>query len=147
MWYIFLPSIDSFYALPILIKRMGEGKHCAVRLTFRPLLITVSLKQKLKQTPWPESASKLHRPSDRHLSSKLVRTFADAGCHVVSVTDPHGRNLGFLDPSRYFFFQLAPQLYSREWVDHVLDPLLRRKSDGAGNRTRTSGSVARNSDL
>jgi hypothetical protein len=24
------------------------------------------------------------------------------GCHVVSVTDPYGRILGFLDRSRYF---------------------------------------------
>jgi hypothetical protein len=24
------------------------------------------------------------------------------GCHVVSVTDPYGRILGFLDKSRYF---------------------------------------------
>jgi hypothetical protein len=32
---------------------------------------------------------------------------------VVSVTDPYGRILGFLDRSRYFFFQVAPQLYSR----------------------------------
>jgi hypothetical protein len=31
-------------------------------------------------------------------------------------------------------------------VDPVPDPLLFRKSDSAGNRTRTSGSVARNSD-
>jgi hypothetical protein len=29
---------------------------------------------------------------------------------VVSVTDPHGRILGFLDRSRYCFFQVAPQL-------------------------------------
>jgi hypothetical protein len=29
-------------------------------------------------------------------------TFADRGCHVVSVTDPYGRILGFLDRSRYF---------------------------------------------
>jgi hypothetical protein len=27
---------------------------------------------------------------------------ADRGCHVVSVTDPYGRILGFLDRSRYF---------------------------------------------
>jgi hypothetical protein len=26
------------------------------------------------------------------------------GSHVVSVTDPYGRILGFLDRSRYFFF-------------------------------------------
>jgi hypothetical protein len=33
--------------------------------------------------------------------------FADRGCHIVSVTDPYGCNLGFLDRSRYFFFQVA----------------------------------------
>jgi hypothetical protein len=47
----------------------------------------------------------------------LVPTLADRGCHVVSVTDPHGRIIDFLDRSRYFFFQVAPQLYSRAWVD------------------------------
>jgi hypothetical protein len=38
------------------------------------------------------------------------KLFADRGCHVVSVTDPLGRILGFLDRSRYIFFQVAPQL-------------------------------------
>jgi hypothetical protein len=28
--------------------------------------------------------------------------FADRGCHVVSVTDPYGRIISFLDRSRYF---------------------------------------------
>jgi hypothetical protein len=28
--------------------------------------------------------------------------FADRGCHVVSVTDPYGRILSFLDRRRYF---------------------------------------------
>jgi hypothetical protein len=97
-------------------------------------------------TPWPESASELYRSSDRRLSANLVPTFADRGCHVVSVTDPYGRTLGFLDRSRYIFFQAVPQLYSRGWVDPVPDPLLLRKSGSAGNRTWTSGSVARNSD-
>jgi CBS-domain-containing membrane protein len=55
-----------------------------------------------KQTPWSESACELYRPSDRHLSAKLVPNFADRGCHVVSVTDPYGRILGFLDQSHYF---------------------------------------------
>jgi hypothetical protein len=64
-------------------------------------------------TPGPESASELYRPSDRHLSAKLVQMFADRVCHVVSVTDPYDRILGFLDRIRYFFFQVAPQLYSR----------------------------------
>jgi hypothetical protein len=58
-------------------------------------------------TPCPESASELYRPSDRRLSTKLVSSFA------VNVTDPYGRIIGFLDRSRYFFFQVAPQLHSR----------------------------------
>jgi hypothetical protein len=58
--------------------------------------------EETKQTPWPESASELYRPSDRRLSAKRLPTFADKECHVVSVTDPFGRILGFLDRSRYF---------------------------------------------
>jgi hypothetical protein len=42
----------------------------------------------INQTPWPESASDLCRPSDRHLSTKLVPTFADKRCRVVSVPIP-----------------------------------------------------------
>jgi hypothetical protein len=55
-----------------------------------------------KQTPWSESASELYRPSDRRLSAKRLPNCADRGCHVVSVTDPSGRILGFIDRSRYF---------------------------------------------
>jgi CBS-domain-containing membrane protein len=51
------------------------------------------------------------RPSDRRLSAELLPIFADRGFHVVSVTDPYGRIIGFLDRSRYLFFQVAPQLY------------------------------------
>jgi hypothetical protein len=49
-----------------------------------------------KQTSWPESASELYRP-------KLVPNLEDRRCRVVSATDSHGRILGFLDWSRYFF--------------------------------------------
>jgi hypothetical protein len=49
------------------------------------------------KTPWPESASELYRQTDRRLSAKLVPTFADRGCHVVSVMDPYGLILDFLD--------------------------------------------------
>jgi hypothetical protein len=58
------------------------------------------------------------RPRDSHLSAILVPTSADRGCRVVSATDPHGRIL-FLDGSRYYFLQVAPQLYSWGWVDPV----------------------------
>jgi hypothetical protein len=61
---------------------------------------------------WPESAIELYRQRDCRLSAKLVSTLADRWCHVVSLADPYGRIIGFLDWRRYFFFQLAPQLYS-----------------------------------
>jgi hypothetical protein len=89
----------------------------------------------------------LYRPSDRRLSAKLMPTLADRGCRVVSATNPPQSLIsGFLDRSRHFL-EIAPQLPSRGWVDPVLDPLLLwKKSGNAGNRTRTSGSVAWNSD-
>jgi hypothetical protein len=55
-----------------------------------------------KKTPWSESARELYWPSDRRLSTKWFPTFANRGCHVVSLTDPFGRILDFLDRSRYF---------------------------------------------
>jgi hypothetical protein len=55
-----------------------------------------------RKTPWSESASELYRPSDRRISAKWLPTFADKECHVVSVTDPYGRILDFLDRSRCF---------------------------------------------
>jgi hypothetical protein len=33
----------------------------------------------------------------------------------------YGRIFGFLERSRYFFFQVAPQLYQRGWEDPVAD--------------------------
>jgi hypothetical protein len=86
-------------------------------------------------------------PTERPpLVGEVSANFLWIECHVVSVTDTYGHILGFLDRSRYFFFRSAPQLYSRGWVDPVPDLLLFRKSGSVGNRTRTSGSVARNSD-
>jgi hypothetical protein len=52
----------------------------------------------------------------------------------------------FSRPEPLLFYQAAPQLYSRGWVDPVPDPILLRKSGSAANRTRDSGSVAKNSD-
>jgi hypothetical protein len=63
------------------------------------------------------------------------RTFVDKGCCVVSAMDPHGHIITFLDQSCYYYFQVAPRLYSRGWVDPVPDPLLLRKSGRPGNRT------------
>jgi hypothetical protein len=49
-------------------------------------------------------------------------------------------------PGPLLFFRVAPQFYLQGWVDPLSDPLLLRKSGSAGNRTRPSGSVAKNSD-
>jgi hypothetical protein len=77
---------------------------------------------------------------------RIIASGVHAPLSESALRIPYGCILGFLDRSRYFFFQVAPQLYLRGWVDLVPDPLLLTKSGSAGNRTRTSGSVAWNSD-
>jgi hypothetical protein len=43
----------------------------------------------------------------------LVSTFAERGCFAWSARQiPYGRILAFLGRSRYFVFQVSPQLYS-----------------------------------
>jgi hypothetical protein len=71
---------------------------------FRNISFCFQFPSKLKKLNSVAWASELYRPSDHCLLAKLVRTFADRGCHVVGVTDTYGRILGFLDRSRYFFF-------------------------------------------
>jgi hypothetical protein len=73
-----------------------------VYIAILPSNVTVTQGSNGYKSAWPESASELYRLSDRCLSAKLVPTFADRGCHMVSVTDPYGRILGFLDRTRYF---------------------------------------------
>jgi hypothetical protein len=47
-------------------------------------------------------ASKQNLQKNESVLKKKLATFADRGCYVVSVTDPYGRILGFLDRSCYF---------------------------------------------
>jgi hypothetical protein len=68
------------------------------------------------------SVASVYRPSHCSLSAKLVKAFADRGCHVVVVAYPYGCNMGFFDQSSYFSFKVAPQFYSRGWVDPIPDP-------------------------
>jgi hypothetical protein len=54
-------------------------------------------------------------PTERPpLVGEVSAKFADRGCHMFSVTDTYGRIFDFLVRSRYFFFHVAPQLYSRD---------------------------------
>jgi hypothetical protein len=79
--------------------------------------------------------SELYQLSKFRLLAKLVATFGDEGCCVVSTMDPYGHILDFLDQSCYCFFQVVPQLYSRGSVNPVPDPLLLRKSGIAKDQT------------
>jgi hypothetical protein len=58
---------------------------------------------------------------------------------VVSVTDPYGRILRFLDHSRYVFFQVAvwTPFQTHYFSENLVAPRI---------EPGTSGSVARNSD-
>jgi hypothetical protein len=63
---------------------------------------------------------------------------------MVSVTDPYGRVLGFLDRSHYFSIKyLLNCTHEAEWTPSQTHYFF---SGSAGNRTRASGSVAKNSD-
>jgi hypothetical protein len=55
---------------------------------------------------------------------------------VVSSTDSHDHIMEFLDQSCYYFFGVAPELYSRGCMDPVSEPLLLRTCSSAENRTQ-----------
>jgi hypothetical protein len=92
---------NVFFPCYFLVKILYTFLIISVHMTMHMCYMTCTNKQN-KQTPWSDSVSELYRPSDRRLTAKLVPTFADRGCHVVSVMDPYSRILGFLDQSRYF---------------------------------------------
>jgi hypothetical protein len=49
---------------------------------------------------------------------------------------PRGVNLGFLGCSHYFFFQVAPQISSWDWVEPLPYTIFLRKSGSARNRNQ-----------
>jgi hypothetical protein len=75
-----------------------------------------------------------------------VNFFADRGCRVVSAMDPHGRILGFLDRSGFYFFQVAPQSYSTRLSGPRSRHYFSENLVAPGIEPGISGSVARNSD-
>jgi hypothetical protein len=101
-----IPNSVDAVASPLVLQFLRTfacfTKNYHFYLKYVPLFLNISTLKKKKKTPWSESASELYRPKDHRLSAKWLPTFADKGCHVVSVKDPYGRILGFLDRSRYF---------------------------------------------
>jgi hypothetical protein len=70
----------------------------------------------IKKTPWSESVSELYRSSDHRLSAKWLPTFADRGCHVVSVTSLRLYSR-FSRQEPLLFYQVAPQFaHEAEWT-------------------------------
>jgi hypothetical protein len=68
--------------------------------------------------------------------AKVMPNYAGRDYSVISATGPTAVKLGFLDRSHCYFFQVAPHLSSRGWVDPVIYPLFVRTSGSAGNRAR-----------
>jgi hypothetical protein len=118
---------------PLLLTFLANGIAIFSHVVSFPLLETQKGEKRQKKSIFPMSPAQEktatvyeRRVSTSHMSDSLQMSVA---IH-----------------SRYFFFQVAPQLYSRGRVDPVPDPLLLRKPGSAENRTVTSGFVARNSD-
>jgi hypothetical protein len=129
-WY--LPSV-TFLIFPFSSFFSSINNHSESRIVFFCKLSSVSPKkvivlymkaQKLCRAvandycPIKNSVASVRKrtiPTERPplVSEVSANFFVDRGCQVVSVTNPYGRILGFLDRSRYYFFQVASQLYSR----------------------------------
>jgi hypothetical protein len=75
------------------------------------------------------------------LVGEVVPTLADRGCCVVSATDPPVVSLGFLDRSRYYFFQVAPQLSSRFKKVHTVSGNNSFEQSEAQNNKRRYGKI------
>jgi hypothetical protein len=90
-----------------------------------------------------QSTTWLYLTSDRLLSAKLMPTFADRGCHVVSVAKPHGRNFNFLDQSRCYIFLNCP--HEAVWTAFQTHCCSENLAE-PGIEPGTPISVARNSD-
>jgi hypothetical protein len=120
---------NTFYA-PTKTQGLHELDRCANPFACRilqRLAVTILKSMQPGEEDWSRTKSfpsylknsmvwvreRIHRPSDRRLSAKWSPTFADRGCHVVSVTNPYGRILGFLDRSRYFSIKYSSVVLMR----------------------------------
>jgi hypothetical protein len=102
---------DTVFKAPsaLLTTILSVHHPCTVLFLVNLILFTGSQKNSVA------SVRKRTIPTERppFVSEISANVFVDRGCHVVSVTYPYGHILGFLDRSRYYIFQVAPQLCSR----------------------------------
>jgi hypothetical protein len=114
-------QFDHGHSLRLSVHREPMSLHCLETAQFPQYPVTALSRQLMEQTRYSggyrmKTKTKLRGLSPREnytdrataaCRRNLVPNFADKGCHVISVTDPYGRILCFLDRSRYFFFQVA----------------------------------------
>jgi hypothetical protein len=60
-----------------------------------------------------------YRPNDRSLSAKLVQTFMDRVCRVVSAADPSSHNFCFLDRTPNYIYILE-NLFKRNPISGIM---------------------------
>src|SRR5215510_803473 len=85
--------------------------------------------------------------SGRRRSAKLVPTFADKGCHVVSATGPHGRYSLFSRPEPLLLYSSSSSVNLTRLSGPRSRPTTAQKNLVApGIEPETSVSVVRNSD-
>jgi hypothetical protein len=96
---------------------------------------------------WPESASELYRPSDRRLSAKSVPAFADRGLsHSQRSRSPMTVISVFCQEPLLFLSSSSSIVLMRLSGSRSKPTASQANLVAAGNRTRTSGSIAKNSD-
>jgi hypothetical protein len=98
-------SVFEFYLFPGPFHIKKFVREPAIKLFYTILKTKIIVN---KETTRTESASEIYRPNDLSLSAKLA-----PGVSRGQRTDPFGSILCFLYRSRYFLFQVGPELYKR----------------------------------
>jgi hypothetical protein len=82
-----------------LVQDMEKWRALVINNTSVALVREQTIPTERKRTTPTERERTI--PTERpQLVGEVRPIFADTGCHVISVTDPYGRNLGFIDRSR-----------------------------------------------
>jgi hypothetical protein len=86
--FCYLLHPDSL--LGLFFDRVGEGEMFLRNVGCLSTDYSALYPKKLYSVTFSPQANYTDRASDRRLSTKLVPTFAERGCLVVSATDPPG---------------------------------------------------------
>jgi hypothetical protein len=142
-----VPSHDVTL-IQLKLRRVSCSRNCFVSeytLLFHYFLLLLVFSNKKKLRGLSRRANYTDRATAACRRSQC-QLLGIEGCCVVSTADPLQPYSRYSRPEELFFLSSSSSIVSRGWADPVPDPLLLRKRGSVGNRTRTSGSAARNSD-